>query len=83
MLGIATGGTRKGFATSIKASENNENPSQSVRNKVIEMLIKPSNSVSLDDVLEKLNAALGKKHYSNAEPQQKQDSHKNHRKTKF
>lgn len=63
----------KGFATSIKASENSENPSQSVRNKVIEMLIKPSNSVSLDDVLEKLNAALAKNTTPNAEPQQEQE----------
>ena len=62
----------KGFATSIKAVENSESPSQSVRNKVIEMLIKPSNSVSLDDVLEKLNAALAKSTTPNAEPQTKQ-----------
>jgi len=63
----------KGFATSIKAVENSESPSQSVRNKVIEMLIKPSNSVSLDDVLEKLNAALAKNTTPNAEPQQEQE----------
>ena len=59
----------KGFATSIKAVENIESPSQSVRNKVIEMLIKPSNSVSLDDVIEKLNAVLAKNTTPNAEPQ--------------
>ena len=59
----------KGFATSIKAVENSESPSQSVRNKVIEMLIKPSNSVSLDDVIEKLNAVLAKNTTPNAEPQ--------------
>ena len=65
----------KGFATSIKAVENSENPSQSVRNKVIEMLIKPSNSVSLDDVLEKINAALAKSTTPNAEPQIPQQKH--------
>lgn len=65
----------KGFATSIKAVENSENPSQSVRSKVIEMLLKPSNSVSLDDVLEKLNAALAKSTTPNAEPQTPQQKH--------
>ena len=59
----------KGFATSIKAVENSESPSQSVRSKVIEMLLKPSNSVSLDDVIEKLNAVLAKNTTPNAEPQ--------------
>jgi len=72
----------KGFATSIKASENNENPSQSVKNKVIEMLIKPSNSVSLDDVLEKLNAALAKSTAPNAEPQTPQQEQEQPQKPK-
>ena len=50
----------KGFATSIQVIENSENPSQSVRNKVLEMLLKPSNSVSLDNVIAKLTEALAK-----------------------
>ena len=58
----------KGFATSIKASENNENPSQSVKNKVIEMLINPSNSVSLDDVIAKLTEALAQQKHAEPEP---------------
>ena len=62
----------KGFATSIKASENSENPSQSVRNKVIEMLLNPSNSVSIDDVIAKLTEALTKGATPNVDPQQKQ-----------
>ena len=72
----------KGFATSIKAVENSESPSQSVRNKVIEMLIKPSNSVSLDDVLEKLNAALAKNTTPNAEPQTPQQEQEQPQKPK-
>ena len=72
----------KGFATSIKAVENSESPSQSVRNKVIEMLIKPSNSVSLDDVIEKLNAVLAKNTTPNAEPQTPQQEQEQPQKPK-
>ena len=60
----------KGFATSIKASENNENPSQSVKNKVIEMLINPSNSVSLDNVIAKLTEVLAQQKQAEPEPQE-------------
>jgi ATP-dependent Clp protease protease subunit len=72
----------KGFATSIKAVENSENPSQSVRNKVVERLLKPSNSVSLDDVIEKLNAALAKSTAPNAEPQTPQQEQEQPQKPK-
>ena len=72
----------KGFATSIKGVENIESPSQSVRNKVIEMLIKPSNSVSLDDVIEKLNAVLAKNTTPNAEPQTPQQEQEQPQKPK-
>lgn len=59
----------KGFATSIQVIENGENPSQSVRNKVIEMLIKPSNSVSFDNVIAKLTEALAKQKQDEPVPQ--------------
>lgn len=67
----------KGFATSIRTTEDSSNPSQSVKNKVVEMLLKPSNAISLDDVLEKLTEALTKNEQQPAEqqpqtPQQKQ-----------
>ena len=58
----------KGFATSIKAVENNENPSQSVKNKVIEMLINPTNSVSLDNVISKLTEVLAQQKHAEPEP---------------
>jgi len=66
----------KGFATSIKASENNENPSQSVKNKVVEMLLKPSNSakrdikttINLDNVIAKLTEVLAQQKQAVPEP---------------
>lgn len=66
----------KGFATSIKASENNENPSQSVKNKVLEMLLKPSNSakrdikttINFDDVIAKLTEVLAQQKHAEPEP---------------
>ena len=67
----------KGFATSIKASENNENPSQSVKNKVVEMLVKPSNSVSLDDVIAKLTEALAKQKQAEPEPHEPEQPEQN------
>ena len=58
----------KGFATSIMANENSENPSQSVKNKVLEMLLKPSNSVSLDEVVAKLTEVLAQQKRAEPEP---------------
>ncbi len=46
------------------------------------MLLNPSNSVSLDDVLEKLNAALAKSTTPNAEPQTPQQQQEQPQKPK-
>ncbi len=67
----------KGFATSIKAVENSENPSQSVKNKVVERLLKPSNTVSLDDVVAKLTEALAKQKQAEPEPHEPEQPQEN------